>query len=97
VGDKILDANHGVKGGFAAAQRGPLTPWSASKQESPRDPGRTIDPAGSIEAVTITARRTADGRTPLSGLVNTESRVCGASALRCAAPGHEKVRGDGSK
>jgi len=26
---KILDANHGVKGGFAAAQRsGPLTPWS---------------------------------------------------------------------
>jgi len=27
--DKILDANDGVKGGFAAAQRsGPLTPWS---------------------------------------------------------------------
>jgi len=26
--DKILDANHGVKGGFAAAQRSwPLTPW----------------------------------------------------------------------
>ena len=26
--DKIVDANHGVKGGFAAAQRsGPLTPW----------------------------------------------------------------------
>ena len=26
--DKILDAHHGVKGGFAAAQRStPLTPW----------------------------------------------------------------------
>jgi len=46
VGDRILDADHRVKGGFAAAQRGPLTRWSASKQESPRDPGRPIDPAG---------------------------------------------------
>ena len=31
--DKILDANHGVKGGFAAAQRsGSLTPWFASNK-----------------------------------------------------------------
>src|SRR5262249_45918947 len=34
VGDKILDADHGVKGPRYAAAKPPLTPWSASKQES---------------------------------------------------------------
>ena len=43
-GDSFLDADYGVKGGFAAAERKPLTPWSASKKGSPRDPGRTINP-----------------------------------------------------
>src|SRR5215831_10541190 len=47
--------NLGVKGGFAAAQRsGPLTPWFASKEEHPCDPGRTVDRLRPVESVIIT-------------------------------------------
>jgi len=53
VDDKILDADHGVKGPCYAAAKPPLTPRSASKQESPRDPGRPTDPL----RVKITALR----------------------------------------
>jgi len=58
VDDKILDANHGVKGGFAAAQRSrPFDAMVASKQEHPCDPGRTVDRLRSVEKVIITVMR----------------------------------------